>query len=312
MGIKVFAGEDSYRSRVAYLASREDARKRVGVAILRDENLNEKKLSDLLGGQTLFGESPAIALEGITSFTGTRADNFVEILSRGKNSEIIVWENGKPNMQLKVWKYLQKNSEFLKIFGFPTESEVRSFIMEKTKDLGAKIDSKAVALLINAFHGDLASINNELEKLALFSSGREITDQDVKEIAAIAIKVNVFNVARSLALGDGKTALKNLADSRAAGEEPRFILSQVIKDVRALLAIRDMLDRKQNIRSVELGSQVGVRDFVIDTLSRSATRIPSSKLHRLFDQLVISTYAMNTGRAEADDILDNIALQSIE
>lgn len=311
MSIKVFAGEDSYRSRIAYLVAREEAQKRVGVVILRDENLTEENLSDALGGQTLFGDSPAIVLESVTSFTGKRADTFVEILSRSETAEIIIWENGKMNAQLKVWKYLQKSAEQLKIFGLPTDSEVRNFIAEKTKNLGAKINTMAVAFLINAFHGDLASINNELEKLALFSHGKEISTEDVKEISAVATKVNVFNVARSLALGDYKNALKNLADSRAAGEEPRFILSQVIKDVRALLAIRDVLDRKQNVHPVELGAQVGARDFVIETLARFATHMSAVKLRRLFDQLVVSTYAMNTGRAEADDILDNIALQSI-
>jgi len=311
MSIKVFAGEDSYRSRVAYLFAREEAKKRIGVVILRDENLTEENLSDALGGQTLFGDSPAIAVEGITSFTGKRADMFVEILSRAKTAEIIIWENGKMNAQLKVWKYLQKSAEQLKIFGLPTDFEVKNFIAEKTKSLGAKINTMAVAFLVNAFHGDLASINNELEKLALFSHGKEISTEDVKEVSAIATKVNVFNVARSLALGDYKNALKNLADSRAAGEEPRFILSQMIKDVRALLAIKDVLDRKQKINPVELGAQVGVRDFVIDALSRSAVKMSAVKLRRLFDQLIISTYALNTGRAEADDILDNIALQSI-
>jgi len=311
MSIKVFVGEDSYRSRVAYLVAREEARKRVGVVILRDENLTEESLSDALGGQTLFGDSPAIALEGIASFTGNRADTFVEILSRGGKAEIIIWESGKPNAQMKVWKYLQKSAEQLKIFGLPTDSEVRNFIAEKTKSLDAKINVTAVIFLINAFRGDLASINNELEKLALYSHGREITLEDVKEIAAMETKVNVFNVARSLALGDSKNALKNLADSRAAGEESRFILSQVIKDVRALLTIRDALDRKQKINSVELGSQVGTRDFVIDALARFATRMSAIKLRRLFDQLVISTYALNTGRAEVDDVLDNIALQGI-
>jgi DNA polymerase-3 subunit delta len=281
------------------------------VVILRDENLTEESLSDSLGGQTLFGDFPMIALEGITSFTGKRADTFVEILSRGKAAEIIIWESGKPNAQLKVWKYLQKNAEHLKIFGLPTESEVRNFIAEKAKSLETKINAAAVTYLINSFHGDLASINNELEKLALFSRGREISAEDALEIVAVATKVNVFNVARSLALGDYKNALKNLADSRAAGEEPRFILSQVIKDVRALLAIRDALDRRQSVRPVELAAQVGTRDFVIDALSRSATRMSAVKLRRLFDQLVVSTFALNTGRAEPDDILDNIALQNI-
>jgi DNA polymerase III delta subunit len=311
MSIKVFAGEDSFRSRMAYLVAREEARKRIGVVVLRDENLTEESLSNSLGGQTLFGNSPAIVLEGITSFTGKRADDFVEILSRGKTAEIIIWENGKPNAQLKVWKYLQKNAEYFKIFGLPTDFEVRNFIAEKVRSLGAKINNAAVTSLINVFHGDLASINNELEKLALFSLGREISAEDVKEVSAVETKVNVFNVARSLALGDYKSALKNLADSRAVGEEPRFILSQVIKDVRALLAIRDMLDRRQNVRSAELAAQVGTRDFVIDALSRSAARMSAAKLRRLFDQLVVSTYALNTGRAEADDILDNIALQSV-
>ena len=54
-----------------------------------------------------------------------------------------------------------------------------------------------------------------------------------------------------------------------------------------------------------------LRNFVVEGLMSSAQKTTTAKLKRLFDQLVVSLYALNSGRAEADDVLDSLALNSV-
>lgn len=310
--IHLFAGEDSYRSREAYLAAREEARKKNGINVLRDEGLTEKALLSALNGQTIFGDSPAVALEGIAGFTGDRADGFLSILKNASASvTVLVWERTKPESRLKIWGYLQKNADKTELFSPLSFLELKKRIFESVREEGGKISENAVQLLIKICGTDLWFLESEIKKLVLCAKDREITAEDVEEVTPIEEEINIFNVVRSLALSDGKTAIRNLSVSRAMGEDSRFILSQVIKEVRVLLSIRDLMDRGQAINPVRLAAQMGVRDFVLEALQRSAGRMNTVKLHRVYDQLVVSLYALNNGRAEADDVLDMLALQSI-
>jgi len=312
MHIYVFAGEDTFRSREAYLQAREAARQKSGLTILRDEKLTEEALSNALAGQTLFGTSPALAVEGLARFTGDRADNILNLLETAPVSiEMCVWEGTKPDVRLKIWGYLRKHATAFNLYAPLLPQEIRKIALEKIHQRGGKIAEAALQLLIQACGTNLWQLQNEAEKLLLYSAGREISREDVLAITSIKTEINVFSVVRALSIGDGRNAMKNLVQSRLQGEDPRFILSQAIREVRALLAIRDLLDRRQRVQSSQLATQVGVRDFVIEGLITAAQKTTTVKLRRLFDQLIVSLYALNSGRAEADDVLDSVALQSI-
>ena len=225
--------------------------------------------------------------------------------------EFCVWEGAKPDVRLKIWGYLRKHATAFNLYAPLMPQEVRKIAVEKIKEHGAKISDSALQLLVSACGTNLWQLENEIGKLELATLGREITREDVLKITPVETEINVFSVVRALSIGDGRNAIKNLVQSRQQGEDPRFILSQVIREVRALLAIRDLLDRRQRVNSAQLATQVGVRDFVIEGLVGSAQKTTTVKLRRLFDQLVVSLYALNSGRAEADDVLDSIALNSI-
>lgn len=312
MTIHVFAGEDTFRSREAYLRAREEAKQKNGLTILRDEQLTEEALSNALVGQTLFGTSPSLAVEGLARFTGDKADSILHILETAPAAiEMFIWEGAKPDVRLKIWGYLRKHAKAFNLFAPLMPQEVRKIAAEKIKAHGAKISDAALQLLVQACGTNLWQLENEIQKLELVALGREITREDVLAITPIETEINVFSVVRAISIGDGRNAIKNLVQSRTQGEDPRFILSQAMREVRALLAIRDLLDRHQRVNSALLASQVGVRDFVVDGLVGAAQKTTTLKLRRLFDQLVVSLYALNSGRAEADDVLDSIALNSI-
>lgn len=312
MKLFVFAGEDTFRSREAYLKAREEAKQKNGLTVLRDEQLTEETLSNALAGQTLFGTSPSLAVEGLARFTGDRADNILSILEAAPASiEMFVWEGGKPDVRLKIWGYLRKHAAAFNLYAPLMPQEVRKIAAEKIRESGAKIADPALQLLTQACGTNLWQLQNEIDKLLLAVKDREITREDVLAITPVETEINVFSVVRALSIGDGRNAIKNLVQSRAQGEDPRFILSQATREVRALLAIRDILDRHQRVNAAQLAAQVGVRDFVVEGLVGAAQKTTTAKLKRLFDQLVVSMYALNSGRAEAEDVLDSMALQSV-
>ncbi len=309
--IRVFTGEDTFRSHAAYSKARDEAAKLYNLHVLRDENLTEEKLAVALRGQTMFGGASAVAVEGVTAFTGKRADSFVEIISSApKDVEMLFWEKGKPEVRLKVWSFLKKNADKWEIFGFPTEGELRAWVSENVRNKGGKISQEAISLLVQYCGADLWSLSNELEKLLLYKGSTEITSEDVRTLTPSSSDINVFTIVRALVTGDRRTVIKNLVENRKKGEDSRPILSLALREVRTLLAIKDMQEKRLPISPPLLGAQVGVRDFVVEALQRQATKVTTAKMRYTFDQMVVSLYSLNNGRVEADDVLDLLALQA--
>lgn len=310
--ISVFTGEDTYRSHAAYIRARVEAEKKNGLKVLRDENLTEDNLAASLRGQTLFGEAPAIAVEGATVFTGQRAENIIGIIAGAKtNTNILFWEKGKPEVRLKVWGFLKKNAEQWENFDLLSGQELGAWINKNVQEKGGKINPAAIAVLDRYCGSNLWTLTSEIEKLLLYVQGKEIQVQDVNEITPASSEFNIFSTVRAFTVGDGKTAIKNLVASRKAGEDSRPILSLATREVRAMLAIRDLLDQRLPVKAYQLASEIGVPGFVIEALLRQANSTTTVKTKRLFDQLVVSLYALNNGKAEPDDVLDSIAFQNL-
>lgn len=88
------------------------------------------------------------------------------------------------------------------------EKEAVEWILFKANEKGASLDSAAAALLVEWIGSDKDALLMELEKLMLYTDGRErITSKDVSALSAAVSKESVFKLAEALFNRDGKRAL---------------------------------------------------------------------------------------------------------
>ncbi len=311
--IRVFAGEDTYRSRMAYLAALQEARPRGPVTVLRDETLTVDRLAASLQGPTLFGTVPTVAVEEFTTFTGAEADTVVGLLNRLPSAvALLAWERGVLPERSKVVKAFHAHGAHIDTFTPLTFRERARWVDETVRARGGDIRRDAIDALVRACGSDLWTISAEVEKLCLFARGRTIEAADVATLTIAAIDADLFATVRALATGEGARALELLARHRAHGDDPRLVLSVAIREVRTLLLIRDRLDRGGRPTPWTIAREHHLPAAVADVLLRAARDSSATHLRSLFDRLVVSLYALNTGRAEPDDVLDSVAFQAIE
>jgi DNA polymerase III subunit delta len=307
--LTVFAGEDTFRSREAYLTARADAKTRGDIRVLRDDMLSVAELTQVLSGSPLFGGTPAVAVEGLTAFTGQSGERVAHLLESLPPARVVLaWESGVPDGRTLVWKALKKNAENVRMYDALPEAGTTQWVEERVCAGGGTILRPAVTALLHTCGTDLWTLAAEIEKLLLAAGGRAIAPGDVAEFCVGRSEVNVFATVRALAAGDGRASLRALSAHRARGDDGRLILSLLVREVRNLLVIRDLLDRRRALTPSAVSSLLRVPGFVGEMLLQTARRLASPHLRTLFDRLVVSLYALNTGRAEPDDVLDSLAL----
>lgn len=310
--LSVFFGADTFRSRAAYVAARDDAARRGALSVLRGAAVTPERLATALTGQPLFGASPAVAVEELTALRGTDADAVVRILERApEGTRALLWERGVPDGRSKVWKCMKAHAGTVEEFPPLPDREIEAWIADAARARGGTIARDAVRDLARACGNDLWTLSREMDKLLLVARGREVTSRDVSALTPEATDVSVFGTVRALATGDGVAALRFLAVHRKRGDDPRRILALTIRDVRALLVIRDLLDRGDTPQVSVVASVVRVPPFVAERLLGAARRATATRLRALFDRLVVALYQLNTGRADPDDVLDSVAFRAL-
>lgn len=310
--LTIFSGDDTFRSRAAFRAARAQAAAaaRAPVTLLRDEALTPTTLEEALAGQTLFGASPPVAVERLTRFTGDAAGAVARTLQAApRNRTLLVWEEGVPPANGIVWRALVRladaKAEFVPLSPRATLAWIRTRLQESR----CTIEPAAAERLLGACGADLACLASELEKLVLAVEDGVITAAHVDALTPARVAADIFVTIRALAHGTGEEALRLLTAHARSGEEPRRIFSLVLREVRHLLRIRDGLDRGERLSPWGLARELRIPSTAAGALLRSARGTTTATVRDLFDRLVVAAYHLNTGRAEADEVLGTLALQ---
>lgn len=312
--IRVFYGADTYRSRLAFRAAREDAERKTGggAVMLRDEGLSPHAFQAAVEGQPLFGVAPPIAVERLTAFSGTQAEQIAGVVVQiPRDRAVFIWEDGVPPAAGIVWRTLESAADERAEFRVLSETEVVRWVTARAGDARQNIEPTAVRELYAACGADLWSLSSELEKLFLLKPKGVLTAADVREVTSSPPLADVFGAVDAIVQRDGGSALRRLATSRRAGEDLRRLFSLVLRDLRRLLRIRDGLDRGESLSPSSLAGEFHMPRSAAAALLRTARRATVPLLRSFIDRLVVAYYHLNSGRAEAGEVLESFILRDI-
>lgn len=111
------------------------------------------------------------------------------------------------------------------------------WIVARAARHGLAIDPDGAQLLAERVEGNLLAAHQEIEKLALLSSGR-VTAEEVQAAVANSARYDVFQLGEAALAGDAARSLRILDGLRTEGAEPPLVLWAVCRELRALAAAR--------------------------------------------------------------------------
>lgn len=313
--IRVFFGADTFRSREAYLAARAEAAGAVGTPcrVLRDEDLTLASVTEALEAQSLFGTTAPLALERLTSFTGADAERIAEALRRAPTGcTVLVWEEGVPPANGILLRALRAVAQTCMTFDQTSESDAHAWIDQRARAAGRQMEVAAARHLLAVCDGNLWCVAGELDKLMLLRSNGPVTEADVAEITSGNLPAaDLFATVRALVSGEGRAAMKLLVAYGRAGEDPRRLFFLVVRDIQRLLRARMALDRGESLGVWDLAREFRIPRDAAAHLLAVAHQTTTRALRTLFDRCVVAYYHLNTGRAEAAEVLESLALGTL-
>lgn len=112
-------------------------------------------------------------------------------------------------------------------------------IKRGVKSRGGSISNEDARFMLDYVGNDLNMLQNETDKLCVFTKGREITRNDIRSVCVRTLEASVFDIAENIFKHDAQQAMSILVDLFAQKEEPIKVLgalSATFIDIYRLLS----------------------------------------------------------------------------
>lgn len=195
-----------------------------------------------------FNSSPRLFLvQDIDTATAKQRRDFLDKLSQGgiPADTFIVFMLSDARTATEIAGKFKQQSERID-FWAPFANQLGAWVKRQTSELGAEISNEAADFLIELVGSDLATLHQEVGKLALGSRGKKIGLAEVKAGVAYLRQDNIFDFLEAFGQRNRVRALRCLETMLNSGEAAQkiwFMLSRQLREFRLLHSLlRDRPD----------------------------------------------------------------------
>ena len=200
---------------------------------------------------------------------------------------------------------LGKLRQVVQVQDFPTPSGegLARWTRNRVSEKGARITPGAIRLLSQLIGGSLWTMDNELEKLALYAGDGAIEEADVRLLVHEAREASIFGAVDALLEGRSAVALRLMHRLRDEGSELPYIVAMTARQLRMATLAKDLLGRGHGEKDIR--GRLGLtHDFALKRTLEQARKHSWSSLEWLYGRLMEADLAVKQGRMEQDVALE--------
>jgi DNA polymerase-3 subunit delta len=163
------------------------------------------------------------------SDAAARAMDALEALFKAPEAQTtIVLIAGPLDKRSRMYKLLIKHATLVECGAIDNQADAERWIRNRVAAAGAQIDPTAARLLADRGGTDIKRIRNDVERLLLYALGQKVIGlDDVRQIVGPAALQDDWAMTNAIEVGDGPTALRQLALVLEAGAAPEKVLGQL-------------------------------------------------------------------------------------
>ncbi|MFC1501502.1 DNA polymerase III subunit delta [Elusimicrobiota bacterium] len=201
----------------------------------------------ILADQTMpfMGDKRLIIVKNAHKIRANDTDKLAEFLKNPVNTSCLVlfWVDriGKDFKKKKLINAVEKTGsvvEFKRLY----DNELPSWVQKNVERHGKKINNAAIQVLLEESGASLLDLDNEIEKLILFTGQRnEILTEDVEKISGHTKLTTLNNLSSVLESKNALETLKVVEELLKEGEVGLRILATISRVVRRLLIAKSLL-----------------------------------------------------------------------
>ncbi|MDI6857756.1 MAG: DNA polymerase III subunit delta [Dehalococcoidia bacterium] len=206
---------------------------------------------------------------------------------------VLVFIDGKisaSNPLLRLLAPLAETREFQPL----RQRDVPGWLARRARDMDVRISSGAIALLAELVGNDLRVLTQELTKLQLYATGREIVEDDVRLLVSSAREANVLAMVDAVIEGRSGHAARLLEQLRNEGAAPTYLLSMIVRQYRHLIMAKELT--LAHLSPAEVGRRLNINsDFALRKVLEQANRYNMGQLERAYHCLLKADGAIKRG-----------------
>ena len=173
------------------------------------------------------------------------------------------------------------------------QADVAAWINRRAERYGLSLQARAVAALAGLVGNQLWTLDSELQKLATYANGQQVSETEVRELVSLARDPSVFAMADAVIEGRARDAIDLLNRLLSEGEAPQRLLGMIARQYRLLLLAKELLDAR--VRAPEISARLQVQGFVIQRLLQQAPRYTLERLQRAYRMLLDADLSVKRG-----------------
>jgi DNA polymerase-3 subunit delta len=229
------------------------------------------------------GRSKAAQLEGWLEA--------VRQLARAPESTSIVFLEQGPLRANALFEALRPQAKVHDVAA-PREDELIPWIVRRSQERGAALDREAAGELARLVGPNLALLATEIDKLALYASGRRVAAADVQALVGDVREAKVWDLTQAAVEGRPEDAARTLSHLLDEGESPQGLLALLAGELRRVALY--LAWKHERLPQDELARAVGVSPRALPHLARRAERF-AGRVTEAYDALLDADAAIKRG-----------------
>lgn len=201
--------------------------------------------------------------------------------------------------------FLRELTAVTRVQSFPRlkEPQLRQWITQRVTRAGGSISPPAVNALLRFVGNDLWLMSSEVDKLALYSGGRRIEEDDVRLMVSHAQEANIFAMVDAI-FEFRIDAARDLSQRLLRqGVAPVQLLAMISRQVRIIFQIKELRSLKKTRNEIQ--NKLGLTsDFVLRKAWEQADKYSPARLRAVYHRLLETDLAIKTGQYNGDLALD--------
>lgn len=191
----------------------------------------------------------------------------------------------------------------------PEARNLPNWINQRARARQIAIDGRAVQLLATYVGVNLRQLDNELEKLSLYASGRPISPADVNLLVSDASEAMIWSLTDALSQRNPRAAMQSLQTLRRNDANAFYLLTMIARQYRIILKVKEAMSSTGGGGSeFDIAKQVSEKPYPVKKAMQQALGYTFDELIGVLDRLLTADYAMKTG-ADPEAELDMLIAQ---
>ncbi len=294
----LFHGDDSYTSVQKAFHWQKEFEKKYGdmnVEIFEGEELTAGKFAEAVSTLPFLSDKKLVVIRNF--FKNAPSEEAKKVSEKldliDENCVVVFTERQRADARTALYKNIKKQGE-VKEFPLMDKPELVDWISQEISKQQSQLPSSHISAIADNVGPNLWQMAHEIEKIALYSNGKQISQEEIESIISPNLQTTIFRLTDSLAVKNRKASLKTLGTLLDNGENIIQVLFMIIRHFRILIQIQDCLNK--GMGSPAIIKKIKQHPFAVNNGIKQVKNFTPQQLTHIYQKLLDIDIATKSGK----------------